>query len=108
MSKTTVRPSGLTSTVDQVVSVVSIGTSRHSPGGLFTSHFGSLLAAASPFEAAGLPAFAALAPGAGLSAAPARTRGRLRANMARAARRNRVMGRHLPVMKAERYTSSRP
>src|SRR5262245_48749913 len=109
MSKAMVRPSGLTLTVDQVVSVVSMATSRHSPGGLLTSHFGSLFASDLP-EAAGLPALPAGAdvpPGEGLPAAPARMRGKLRVSKARAARRNRVMGRHLPEMKAERYTTSR-
>src|SRR5262249_23646044 len=41
MSKTIVRPSGLTSTLDQVVSVVSMGTSDHDPGGALTSHLGA-------------------------------------------------------------------
>src|SRR5882724_5794907 len=60
MSKTIVFPSGEMSTSDQVVSVVSIETGVHVPGGLATSHFFSsflsLSSLPASFEAASFDA----------------------------------------------------
>src|SRR5258706_100181 len=66
MSKTIVFPSGLTSTLDHVVSEVSRETAVQVPGGLATSHFFS------SFLSSGLSlGFASAAPSAGATRAGA-------------------------------------